>query len=86
MKDIRIDFSMALPFADEAALEGVKAQALKAQENLWDLGAEADVKGWLDPMPQDAAYQAMMDKAKEIRENADAFVLVGVGGSNQARH
>ncbi|MCI8601901.1 MAG: glucose-6-phosphate isomerase [Oscillospiraceae bacterium] len=84
MKDIRIDFSMALPFADKAALEGVKAQALKAQESLWDLGAEADVKGWLDPMPQGAAYQAMMEKAKEIRENADAFVLVGVGGSNQA--
>lgn len=84
MKDIRIDFSMASPFADGAALETYQKRALAAQEDLLNPAAEADVKGWLEPMARTEAYYAMMGKAAEIREKADAFVLVGVGGSNQA--
>ena len=45
-----------------------------------------DVLGWLDP--EDWASQEQIvrleEKAKEVRENADVFVLVGVGGSNNA--
>ncbi len=45
-----------------------------------------DVLGWLDP--EDWASQEQLarleEKAKEVREKADAFVLVGVGGSNNA--
>ncbi|MDD6033206.1 MAG: glucose-6-phosphate isomerase [Oscillospiraceae bacterium] len=84
MQDIRIEFSMAAPFADEALLAETEKKAALAYADLMDPGKEADVKGWLQPMEQNDAYKAMMDKAAEIREKADAFVLVGVGGSNQA--
>lgn len=84
MQDIRIEFSMAAPFADGALLAETEKKAALAYADLMDPSKEADVKGWLQPMEQNDAYKAMMDKAAEIREKADAFVLVGVGGSNQA--
>ena len=84
MQDIRIDLTAAIPFAGRQALSEMQAKAALAFRELMDPGKEADVKGWLSPMAQDGRYAAMMEKAAEIRETADAFVLVGVGGSNQA--
>lgn len=84
MQDIRIDLLSAIPFAGKKALSEMEAKAALAFQELMDPGKEADVKGWLSPMAQDEGYQAMLQKAAEIRETADAFVLVGVGGSNQA--
>lgn len=84
MNDIRIEFTMASPFAEPSALAETEARALAAQQDLMDPDKEADVKGWLKVMAKDDAYYAMMEKAEEIRSKADAFVLVGVGGSNQA--
>ena len=45
-----------------------------------------DVLGWVDPeeWASEEQIEAMEKKAKEVREKADAFVLVGVGGSNNA--
>ena len=42
--------------------------------------------GWLDVMEwaNPEALDKLLKKAKEIRESADIFVLIGVGGSNQA--
>ncbi len=43
-------------------------------------------RGWLDTeeWADDAKLKHLEEIAKEIRENADAFVLIGVGGSNNA--
>ena len=84
MQDIKLEFSMATPFADPKILEEMTGKAVKAWQDLQDPQQEADVKGWMQPMAQDGAYYDMMAKADEIRKSADAFVLVGVGGSNQA--
>lgn len=84
MQDIKLEFSMATPFADSKILEEMTGKAVKAWQDLQDPQQEADVKGWMQPMAQDGAYYDMMAKADEIRKSADAFVLVGVGGSNQA--
>lgn len=45
-----------------------------------------DALGWLDPEEWASKQQLdrLEEKAGEIRENADAFVLIGVGGSNNA--
>lgn len=46
----------------------------------------ADSQGWLDTgeWADDAKLKHLEEFAKEIRANADAFVLIGVGGSNNA--
>ncbi len=45
-----------------------------------------DVLGWMDPeeWASDAQLSILEGKAAEVRSNADAFVLIGVGGSNNA--
>ncbi len=42
------------------------------------------VLGWRTLEQSAVQLDVMKEKAKEIRENADVFVIVGVGGSNQA--
>lgn len=46
----------------------------------------ADSQGWLDTeeWAGEENIKRLEEIAKEIRENADAFVLIGVGGSNNA--
>lgn len=46
----------------------------------------ADSQGWLDTeeWADDAKLTRLEELAAEIRKNADAFVLIGVGGSNNA--
>ena len=45
-----------------------------------------DMLGWMDPeeWASDAQLSILEEKAREVREHADAFVLIGVGGSNNA--
>lgn len=46
----------------------------------------ADSLGWLDPETWcgEEALRRIASLAEEVRRNADVFVLIGVGGSNQA--
>lgn len=50
------------------------------------LDATDDVLGWLnvDEWASQEAVDQIMKMADEVRKNADVFVLIGVGGSNQA--
>lgn len=45
-----------------------------------------DALGWMDPKEwaSDVQLSRLEEKAKEVQSNADAFVLIGVGGSNNA--
>jgi glucose-6-phosphate isomerase len=48
--------------------------------------AYADSLGWMDPdqWAGEEALSGIIAKANEVRESSDVFVLIGVGGSNQA--
>lgn len=83
---IQFEYSHALPFLQEGELEGfIKkhrhsiASVLKANtKNSVDLG-------WIEAVqkPSSELPARIEDKACEVREKADVFVLIGVGGSNQ---
>ncbi len=51
-----------------------------------DRRAYRDALGWMDPEEWASEQQlaCLEEKAEEVRKNADAFVLIGVGGSNNA--
>ncbi len=60
--------------------EGLLEEAKKGES------CYADSQGWLDTdeWADDKKLARLEKLAEEIRENADAFVLIGVGGSNNA--
>ena len=69
------------------AVEGI----MKSKESVFNEAKAgekcyADSQGWLDTeeWADDAKLKHLEEFAKEIRANADAFVLIGVGGSNNA--
>ncbi|MGI6578470.1 MAG: glucose-6-phosphate isomerase [Eubacteriales bacterium] len=49
-----------------------------------DMEEDSSVKGWLSPVHSAVQLELINQKAAQVRSNADVFVLVGVGGSNQA--
>ena len=74
---------MAAPGDVEAALEAAKAEyrrlaALGSEDKDWP------VTGWFHCAEAAQQLDLIKEKAAEIRQNAEVFVLVGVGGSNQA--
>lgn len=82
-----LNTDLARRYADAGLLEQERLRAKDIYRELMTAGeASPDwgVTGWLHC--EEAAMQRaqIAEKAKEIRQNADAFVLVGVGGSNQA--
>ena len=69
------------------AVEGI----MKSKESVFNEAKAgekcyADSQGWLETeeWADDAKLKHLEEFAKEIRANADAFVLIGVGGSNNA--
>ena len=65
---------------DVIASENIRIlEEAKTGENCY-----ADSQGWLDTeeWAGEENIKRLEEIAKEIRENADAFVLIGVGGSN----
>ena len=63
---------------DVIASENIRIlEEAKTGENCY-----ADSQGWLDT--EEWAGEENIKRLEEIRENADAFVLIGVGGSNNA--
>jgi len=72
----------SLPPADKEALI---TDAEQARLSLYaDKQADPGVKGWLAPLESAVQLNYIKTLAADIRANADVFVLVGVGGSNQA--
>ena len=84
MSGITFDLSRASQFWDEAHIEGMKYEALKARETLVSgTGAGSDFTGWVDlPVNYDREEFARIQKAAEkIRSDSDALVVIGIGGS-----
>ncbi len=84
MAFLSLDLSLAEGFVGREQLNQLAEKAVALHRNLLEDNAEQPVKGWVDPAAQRRFLGAVAAKAREVRENADVFVLVGVGGSNQA--
>jgi len=86
MKSISVDYSNAVPFV---GLEEVQEKIYRNQDKIFSVlnpGTEnSDVLGWIDidRLNDEKLLSQIEEKAREIREKADVFVLIGVGGSNQ---
>ncbi|MDL2232275.1 glucose-6-phosphate isomerase [Ruminococcaceae bacterium OttesenSCG-928-L11] len=69
---------------DEPLLEQLEREGTEHLNDLYTQPDTDGVKGWLEPMADGPAYRHMLEKAAAVRADADVFVIVGVGGSNQA--
>jgi glucose-6-phosphate isomerase len=87
MKNISVDYSNVLNILNEKEIhqkiiqnEYVLEQVLESMSNDTE-----KVLGWMniEEVANDALVCTIEQKAKEIREKADVFLLIGVGGSNQ---
>ena len=86
MENVKFDVSRLASFLPEADLEKVISDHSKIIEEILhpDLSHSDDL-GWvdIDAMVPQELLQQIKDKVQEIREKADVFLLIGVGGSNQ---
>ena len=82
---LQLDCQWAEKHLDMNALRRETAAALTLYDDFReDPGPDRAVDGWVAPDESAVQLEDIRDKAREVRENADVFVLVGVGGSNQA--
>lgn len=85
MKNLSLDINCARSFFSEEELQFKYNEAVTVCRNIMNNSHEdIGMKGWLTPGCPQPIMEKMQAKAAEIRQNADAFVVVGVGGSNQA--
>lgn len=87
MKNLSFNYEKALNVLDEQDIlnninqnEELLENVLKSYENDTE-----QVLGWIDidKVSNESLVKTIEKKAKEIREKADIFLLIGVGGSNQ---
>ena len=82
MDNIKLDLNGS--FIDEEELQLIKSEILAAQEILLDRkGVSSEMTGWLDYMYRmdKNEYEEIKASAKYIKENSEAFILLGIGGS-----
>jgi glucose-6-phosphate isomerase len=83
---IHFDYSHVIPFLRAGELE----QFIRNQQQNIESVLKADSKssedlGWIEAVQEQnpELLTRIEEKAQEVREHADLFVLIGVGGSNQ---
>lgn len=84
---MKISLEGAATPAHESAFREYREQALSLYEGIFQgESTYQDHLGWLDPeeWAGQQALEAICRRAEMVRKQADAFVLIGVGGSNQA--
>ncbi len=82
MENIKLDLHGS--FIDENELNEIKPEIMAAQETLLDRkGISSEMTGWLDYMYRmdKNEYGEIKRAAKYIKENSQAFILLGIGGS-----
>ena len=82
MDNIKLDLTGS--FISEEELHEIKTEIMSAQETLLDRkGVSSEMTGWLDYMYRMDAdeYRDIKNAAKYIKENSEAFILLGIGGS-----
>ncbi|MBT9775996.1 glucose-6-phosphate isomerase [Clostridium sp. MCC353] len=82
--NVRINTENAKSFINQDALEDNVKKGSEIVKLLYEVEDQENVLGWLHAETAAVQLELIKEKAKEVRENADVFVIVGVGGSNQA--
>ncbi len=85
MKDrIKLDYSALLPFVSESDLAAREERVLEALRILEKgEGPGAEFRGWIshpETVPREE-IQRLSDIADEVRAEADALIVIGIGGS-----
>ncbi len=82
-KNIAFDFSHAAAFLEADALQGVQEDLRQAQDLLHQKkGPGREYTDWLDwPCRDIPGISKIRQLARQVRENAEAFLVLGVGGS-----
>lgn len=86
MKQVTLDYSNVLPFVSQKEIDEIIQKNRPAiQDILNPVKGDSDILGWvdIDKTANAALLKQIEEKAAEIREKADVFLLIGVGGSNQ---
>ena len=84
MKQLNLDISKLKPFIDEASLKGMQEEINNSHRLLMSrTGKGNDYLGWVDlPLHMDAPLvDRIMSDAAKIRQMAEIFVVIGIGGS-----
>lgn len=81
---VSLDLSAMNLFLEKDDLENNTWKAGELCRDLLDMEDSEQFLGWRTLETSVTQLELMREKAKEIRETADIFVIVGVGGSNQA--
>lgn len=78
------DNSHSKAYMDARSYEKALAEGTLITAGILSPQIEANVKGWVAPKDAITELDVMKQKAEEIRRDAEVFVLIGVGGSNQS--
>ena len=81
---LSIDISQARPFLPEGSLESIQPEIVSAHNKLLNgTGPGADFRGWIHlPSQTDTGLvEKINQSAAKIRELAELFVVIGIGGS-----
>ena len=82
-KKINVDYSNMKSFINENELTEIQKRVTIAHKMLSEkTGPGSDYLGWLDlPYQNQQAINEISETADEIKQNADAIVCIGIGGS-----
>ncbi|MCI6886151.1 MAG: glucose-6-phosphate isomerase [Lachnospiraceae bacterium] len=81
---VSLDLTKMNLFLNEEELDVRRKQAAAICRELLERDDKDQVLGWRTLETSAVQLDVMRQKAEEIRKDADVFVIVGVGGSNQA--
>lgn len=81
---INVCIDKAEQFLETGMMERQLKKVSILQKELYADKASENVMGWLHVESAAVQIQEIKAKAEEVRKKADVFVIVGVGGSNQA--
>lgn len=82
--NVTIDLKKAETYFKEEDFKVSREKAGMALSRFLTMEDHEKVLGWVSPAILDDELEAIKAKAEEIKREGDLFVLVGVGGSNQA--
>ncbi len=86
MKPLRFDYSHVKRYITQAEIdESIKKNFELIRSVIESNTTDSDVLGWIEigKVANDELLNKIENKANEIKQKADVFVLIGVGGSNQ---
>lgn len=84
MAHIRFDYSKALKFFEQHEMDYMQSQVVAVDRDLREKkGAGFDFTGWINlPSEYDKAeFERIKVAAKQIQEDSDVLVVIGIGGS-----